>query len=293
MLVAATVGAWALTARLRGTRRRGALALVAGAVVGPALVLAWLLWVGGGSVDFVLAQFRFRAALQSGSASLTELLGAQRTYLGSLFGWWLVVLAAVGLGLAVADRRSRSLAIVAVAVTVPYTLLFRNGALIHDYWNYWWLLPIALGVATCADRGARLLAARSLSPLALPAAVALVLVVLAVGAAVQPPPGERLRRRGLAAGRLADHAPLSPRQETAWYSGDTTGEPSAWLSLATRRPAVRVPQAALAALARSHPDDLVLFGQAECVTNGVAITYSWRTPADLVAHPHVPWDCGD
>jgi len=94
-----------------------------------------------------------------------------------------------------------------------------------------------------------------------------------------------------AAGRLAAAAPIGPGQETAWYAGDVTGEPVAWLSLATRRPVAFVPEAAVPAMARSHPDDVILFAQATCVSNWVAVSYSWRTPADLLARPHVPWDC--
>ena len=294
LLVAAVAAACCLAALLRGDRPRGAAALVAGAALGAGLLLAWLLWVGGGSVDFLLGQFGYRAALRPSSAvsaSLGDFLSAQRTSLGSLFGWWLLPIAAVGIGLAVADRRTRALAAAAVVVTVPYTLVFRTGAVAHDYWNYWWLLPVALGVATCADRTARRLAARSASPLGFPAAVAAVVVLLATGVAVRPPAEEKARRRGLAAGRLAAHAPLGPLQGTAWYAGDITGEPVAWLSLATRRPAAFVPEAAVPAMVRSHPDDLVLFAQATCVPSGVAVSYSWRTAADLLARPHVPWDC--
>jgi len=41
MLVATAVAGWELAARLRGARRRGALALVAGAVVGAGMALLW------------------------------------------------------------------------------------------------------------------------------------------------------------------------------------------------------------------------------------------------------------
>ena len=57
--------------------------------------------------------------------------------------------------LALRDRRLLALVVAAVMVTVPYPLVFRTGAARHDYWHYWFLLPLAmawaLGATECCQ----------------------------------------------------------------------------------------------------------------------------------------------
>ncbi|MDP1806671.1 MAG: hypothetical protein Q8K72_15950, partial [Acidimicrobiales bacterium] len=64
---------------------------------------------------------------------------------------------------------------VALAVTVPYPLVFRSGAVNHDYWNFWLLLPVAVGLGVGCDRVLRRAAGQGLER-----AVALMVVAMAV-----------------------------------------------------------------------------------------------------------------
>ena len=190
LLLAGLVGSWALVRMLRRTGRREIdRAFVVGACLGGALLLAWMLWAFGGTLRPLLDQFNFRSGQSTQTVGLGELLASQRHYGVGMFGA-VGVLGIVGLVLAFRDARTRGLAAVAIAVTVPYTLVFRTGAVNHSYWGYWFLLPIAIGLAVGSDRLLETWRSRGRREPLILSVVALVATVLVLGAWVRPPAAE-------------------------------------------------------------------------------------------------------
>lgn len=283
VLVAAVVGGWALVRLLRGSgSRRSNAAFAGGAVVGTVLATAWMTWAFGGTLRPLVEQFRVR----TGGATpipLRQLLAALGHDTATMFGV-VGVVAAVGLVLAVADRRTRGLATIALAVTLPYPVLFRSGTVNHDYWTFWFLVPIAFGVAAGSDRILRRLSATGRRDVPLAATAALVAIVLTTALWARPNAPAWAMQEGRRAGTAAGSRTLAADQESAWYAG-AVGKPAAWLALATRRPAVSVAREGLAGLAAARPRDLVLVGRLRCIDGEPHIDYSFETAAGVAARP--------
>lgn len=210
-------------AALGATRaaRRTAVRLGAGVAVGVGVTALWVAWVHGG-----LGPLFDQAGVRSGaSGSDAPWARAMGEHLTDLFGPPVALAALVGLvalGLLVrpdpatttdaapdepaAEKDGRTpwwrpdgarplLAVVGVTV-VGYTLLFRNGAAVHDYWTYWGVALVGLAVGTNADRlvvGATR-RGRAAPAVALVAALA---VTAAVAGQVHQPRAERRIRDGL------------------------------------------------------------------------------------------------
>ncbi len=283
LLVAGIVGIWAVVRLIRGEGSpRLNLAVVTGAVTGLVAVLLWQLWAFDWTLQPALDQFGVRTG--SPPSARGGFLSRQRTDLANMFGAPLLAAAAAGLVLAVRNRRTRAPAAIGGAVAVAYTVAFRDGALAHDYWNYWLLWPVALGLATVLDRVGRVMGRVNRADGKLAAGVALVGAVAVVSLQLNPPTAARFFERGLPAGRLAEKATLPPGQATAWYAGVVT-EPAAWLGYLTRRPAVLVDDPDLPALAASSPSDLVLVGRLECVPDRIRTVYAFEPAAAVAARP--------
>lgn len=139
MLTAVAVSAFALW-RLRRHKEAVAVVVPLATLLAVVAVFAWVYWVYG-SFDELWQVSEGRS-----SASLMQSLDAQFEYARSLFPltWALIP---VAFAAAVALRTTRAVGMTAVAVVVAYGLFFRRGALIHDYWNYWAVLPLAIGLA--------------------------------------------------------------------------------------------------------------------------------------------------
>ncbi|MDQ3639895.1 MAG: hypothetical protein M3450_00135 [Actinomycetota bacterium] len=137
MLTAALLSGFALW-RLSARWEAPAVAVPLGTLFGVVAVVAWVYWVYG-SLDQL-----WRVSEGRSDASLVPSLKAQVGYARSLYPltWALIPSAFVG---AVALRATRAAGVMAVTVVLAYGLLFRSGALIHDYWNYWAVLPMAIG----------------------------------------------------------------------------------------------------------------------------------------------------
>ncbi len=267
------------------TAAAAATAAVGGFLVGLAVLVAWMVWGGGGSLRPLLDIFLFRTGHAAESQGLAGLVTSQVQTVGVMFGGAVALLGMAGACVAVADRRTRTLALTSLAVTIPYTLAFPLGAVHHDYWNYWLLLPIALGIAVGAER----LAARARhipGERLVTAGATVTAVVLVLAAMVRPPDAERQIRRGVAAGRLVATAHLPAGQATAWFAGDV-GSPPAWLGFATRLPTSRVFDAD--ALAARHPLDVVFVGRPQCGPAPAAptVTYALETATHLAHDPPV------
>jgi hypothetical protein len=259
------------------------LAFAGGAAAGFALLVGWLLWAYEGSLRPLFAQYRVRSGQTAEArATLGQLLSTEWRDATELFSLGVLLLAVLGLVAALRDRRTRVLAAAVLAVTLPYGLVFRTGAVAHDYWNYWFLIPLAVGLAAGADQ---LLAARPLRRPVVAAALALT-ATMVLGDAVRPLPARRAIEAGLVPGRvLADMPSLDPSQDRAWYAG-AIGDPAPWLALAAGLPTVDVTSAtALRQLAERRPGDLVLVGRMECVRDRIRPVHTFEPAAEVARRP--------
>ncbi len=290
LLVAAVVGGWALTRLALGRGRRTLnVAFAGGALAGAVALLAWFWWATGGSLGVLSEQLRVRTGQGGAPGSLLDLLRNQRQVVVTMFGAVVVLLALPGLVVALAGRRTRALAVVSLMVTVPYTLALRDGTLNHDYWNFWFVLPLAVGLAAGADR---ILALRPpAGPGAALAAGAGVLgSVLAIGTVARPPAAAWAIHSGVSAGSVAGRAHLGPGQESAWYAG-AVGQPATWWGYAMRKPAVKVPADELELLAADRPDDVVMFGELRCIGGEPKVSYGVESARELALEPPVVSRC--
>lgn len=286
LLLALVIGGWAVVrARRRTGGDKAEQAFAAGALVGLALLVAWLLWAFGGTIRPLLDQFFVRTGASKDAVGWGRLFAVERRDLAATFA----VLGVLGLGgllVALRDPRLRSLAGLALAVTVPYPVVFRSGAVNHNYWNYWLLLPLAVGLAAGADALlARWQAAGRRQGLVVVGA-AVVGTSLAAAAWVAPGPAEAMKLRGFAPGRsaVAGASLLGPAQREAWYAG-AVGDPPAWLALATGRKAVLVLPPQYEAFVARNPTDLVFVGDVRCVDGRDEISTGFRPATTLLDPP--------
>lgn len=196
-VLAVVIGTWALFRAVLGTDRRDTnLAFTTGAMVGVGLLAAWILWACDGDLSTILDQFRFRTGQSTQSVGLGALAFSQVHYGAVLFGA-VGVFGVVGLFLACRDPRTRGLAAVAIAVTVPYTVVFRTGAVNHSYWGYWFLLPLGVGLAVAADWLVAYWRSHGRSESVLPLTAAVLAVLLVLGAWVRVPAPEADKLAGI------------------------------------------------------------------------------------------------
>lgn len=290
LLLAGVVACWALVRAIRGRGDRGSEgAFVAGALVGAALLGAWLWSAFGGSLRPLAAAYAFRSG-GTVPMAVDELL-ARILHDGRVMLGVPAFLGVLGLVPALAKRSTRGLAVVALAVTVPYPLVFRAGAMNHEYWNFWFVLPIAVGLAAGGDWVLGALRHRRRADVVLVGLAAGVAGVLALGAWVQPTAAGWAIQEGARAGAVAGAGALPPDQAVAWYAG-AVGKPASWISLPTRRPAVPVALPDIERLGAERPGDLILVGRGECPFGAPRISYAWETPADVLARPPDVSLCG-
>jgi 4-amino-4-deoxy-L-arabinose transferase-like glycosyltransferase len=196
-VLAAVIGTWALFRALAGTGRRDTdLAFATGAVLGFGLLVAWMLWAFGGDLRPIHDQYRARTGQSVQSVGLGALVASQAHYGAALFGA-VGLLGVAGLVLACRDPRTRGLAALAIALAVSYTVAFRTGAVNHSYWGYWFLLPLAVGLAAGADRLVGYWRSRGRWEPLLPLTVAVMAVALVVGAWVRVPAAEADKLAGI------------------------------------------------------------------------------------------------
>jgi hypothetical protein len=290
LLLAGIVACWAVVRVVRRSGdRRVDLAFAGGALAGAVLLLGWLLWAFGGTLSPLVDQFMFRTGHSSEPVGLgTAIVAALRD--GTVMIGLLGLVALVGAALALRDRRTRGATALALAVTIPYPLLFKAGVVNHDYWNYWLLLPFAIGVAVIADA---VLRHWETTP-RLAAGFLLAMAGLGAGLTMEswvaPGVAEARKLSGFAVIEATRHPQLGPGQVSSWYAG-TVGEPAPWLALATGRPAVAVRGEDMDVLARSRPTDIVLVGDAHCRDGRNVRTYDFRPASSLVDRPPVIDSC--
>jgi len=223
--------AMAVTAAVR--RRAGLrIVLASGGGLGAALIAIalWVSWVGG--IGVLLDKGLYRGG-HSSDVSLGRYAGDQfehaRQYLGVA---GLVVLLVGACALLIAPR-FRPIGAIALATPVVYALAFREGADLHDYWNYWLLVPMVLGVGALTT-----IAGRAAKPLVVAAAVAGATGVVIAGYALSSPIAQA---RGLADRTVDSLAPTrEPVAGQRWVpvlptsADDGVGDTGLWLMPAAR-----------------------------------------------------------
>ena len=128
-----------------------ALPFLIGGALGIVLSLSWTWWVYG---DFAtLGDKFFRRSGESNTVGIDDMVSFQIPWLAQLLGLGLVGLA--GCVVALWDRRFRPLAAMSLGIVIVYAVIFRQAAAGHQYWNYWALIPTAVGFAWAFDRLAR------------------------------------------------------------------------------------------------------------------------------------------
>lgn len=153
MLLAAGLGAWGLVAAWRAHRRPRPheLGVSAAAAVGVATFFVWVVWASGGLSDLM----RIARQRTGNGVTWTEFATTQVGHSLSVFGLvgCLCIVAAVFL----VRTRKELLAPVVVlcAVAASYAVGFREGAVIHEYWNVALVPVVALGAALVGERLAR------------------------------------------------------------------------------------------------------------------------------------------
>jgi hypothetical protein len=290
LLLAALIACWAVVRMVRGSGdRRVNLAFAGGALAGGLLLLGWLVWAFGGTLSPLVDRFLFRTGHSTQRVGLD---GADAATLRA--GWALCgalgMVALAGVAVALRDRRTRGAMVLALAVTVPYPLVFKAGVVNHDYWNYWLLLPLAMGLGVCADAVLGYRESRSRWSAGFLVSMAALAAALTMSSWAVPRTAEARKLSGFGVKEATSAPQLGPGQTTSWYAG-TVGSPASWLVLATGRPAVAVRGAAIDLLARLRPTDAVLVGEVRCQGSSDVRLYEFRPAASLADRPPVIESC--
>jgi hypothetical protein len=132
--------------------RRMLVAAAGGLVMGLIANALWIAWVSG--LDEVLDKALYRSGRGS-DISVGGYLEHQAQHLRNLFGLAGVIALVVAVAACMYRRRFRPLGAATLVTVLIYALAFREGSDLHDYWNYWLLIPFVLGVGaltTLLDR---------------------------------------------------------------------------------------------------------------------------------------------
>ncbi len=168
-----------LAVRLAGGLSPALTALVVGAAVGAAVTAAWLLNATGFAELSNQVDVRVSSEVASGSQTIDfsfgEFLSRQWRYASEelLFPTWLRVLLVPALIAGLVDRRTRVATAITLAAAAAMTFGLQQGAWIHRLWNFPWLMPMTVGLASLLDAARRMVSAR-LRPLAALAAAAVI-----------------------------------------------------------------------------------------------------------------------
>jgi hypothetical protein len=208
-----------------------ALPFLVGGAIGVALSLSWTWWVYG---DFAtLGDKFFRRSGESNTVGLDDMVSFQIPWIFQLLG-----LGIAGLGACIAalwDRRFRALAAMSLGIVVVYAIVFRQAAAGHQYWNYWTLIPTAVGFAWAFGKLSADVPARARG-----AVLAVAVAVLAVvNLAVLDDEALRYIDGGHEVAELVVATDYPAEQATAPYIGPPY-RPDAWLGYYTGRTPVQV-----------------------------------------------------
>ena len=143
-------------------------ALVVGSVVGAIITAAWLL--NGSGVAELSDQVSVRAGRDAAgggqSFGVGEFLSRQWSFASDelMVPLWLRVLLAPALLAGLIDRRTRVPTAITLAMAATLTFGFQQGAWTHRLWNFPWLAPATIGLASLLDAAGRVMPARLRRP---------------------------------------------------------------------------------------------------------------------------------
>ena len=175
-----------LTARLVRGWSPALTALVIGAAAGAAITAAWLFNATGFAELSEQVTVRAGNEVTSGGQatdfSFAEFLSRQWSYATEelLVPGWLRVLLVPALLAGLIDRRTRTPTAITLAAAAAMTFGLQQGAWTHRLWNFPWLAPVMIGLASLLDAARRLLPTRLRAPAALAAAAVIGATLLAV-----------------------------------------------------------------------------------------------------------------
>lgn len=197
-----------------GRNPRRAVAYAVGALVGLTSSVGWGVWTYG-SLDELRDKFSTRT---TGSYSLGESLSFQVDWLLILLG--VGVFALVAGAVALTDREWRPIMAPALATFALWGLVFHSGAGGHQYWNYFVVLPLALGGGWGLARLGSRVDSRDVLPFTGDVAVAALAALAVLLAAAGPSQAAKLIDRGHHTGELLREAELGPGDELAVVGAD-------------------------------------------------------------------------
>ena len=275
------VGLASVSLAWRAHRRRSGFAtpaaLAIGGATGTVLTAAWAAWVTG-SATGLLDQFRMRSGGEGG-ATWAGMVSNQAEWLSHLLGLAIIGVL-VCLIVAVRDRgRRQAAAIGSLAIVFGYAVLLHSGAYVHQYWNYWVILPVAIGTGIGVDVITRALRSRGTSAqVATVAVVALGLLVVG-SSRLADSPDRSMMDQGDVPARLLLSRPLPADQDTMRYVG-AIYQPESWMTYLTGRPvsALTDPDE-LVAMAARQPDAVVLTVNS-CIAGDMLCVAAAKLPAD-------------
>jgi Dolichyl-phosphate-mannose-protein mannosyltransferase len=175
--------------------------LFVGAAIGAALVALWLLWASG-TFSEVLDQLRTRSGSGATPVGVRESLRLQWQHLGHTMGFvrWLLFPAAIA---GLWYPRTRVVMAVLVLTCVAYPLALREAAALHEFWDIWFVAPLAIGLAAIIDAANRVGRSQIIRPVVAIAACVLVVLSLAQSVVGDSEPAQ-VFRRGAGAGAALD-----------------------------------------------------------------------------------------
>lgn len=265
-LGAIAVAVFGAAALLHRRARPFGIQLAAGGLVGGAAVIGWVAWSGGW--EALTSQLGARVGATDGDETVTMLEALTQTgrFWRDLFPPLTVPVLLVA---AVVARRHAavSTALLFALVVATWTVGFRHGAFVHEYWTYWALVPISVVFGAAIDTIDRHRAGPTRHRVAGPVAVS-VAVLVGWHAIVFPgAPAER----SLDSSRLGERVEAALRstdQPVVWYVSPRPRGEHVFAYLGRRDVRTIVTVDALTRLAQQRPDDVVVavFDTGDAVT---------------------------
>jgi 4-amino-4-deoxy-L-arabinose transferase-like glycosyltransferase len=273
------VGLAALSLGWRARQDRGGwavpVAFGVGGALGALVTVVWSIWASG-STSTLVDQFLGRSGSEGG-ATWIGMASHQWTWLLQLLG-----VAFIGLVLCVLapfweHGVRRAAAVGSLVVVFGYSVLLHSGAYVHQYWNYWVILPVAIGAGLGADAAMRAARVRGSSAIAATVTVVVLGLIVVASARLLPSPDRTMMSDGDVPARLLQSIPRPADQDAIHYIGGIYA-PEPWLTYLTGLPASPMPDRnELAIQAADRPDALVLSSNS-CLSDDVLCITAARLP---------------
>ena len=201
-----------------GGRQRLLAAVAAGTALGAGATALWMLSAAG--FEDLANQVAIRTSNEVGGTggptfTFGEFLARQWRFATEemLVPVWLRVLLVPCLLAGLIDRRTRAPTAIMLAVAAALTFGVQQGAWVHRLWNFPWLAPVTIGLASLAD-GVRRLIPHRWRPL--PAALAAVVIAVTLAAVVGGSTRQRYITDPADAGAVLEQVGSLPGSQLAW-----------------------------------------------------------------------------